>query len=75
MNEDFMESNKKTKKTIVESLKPKKYSLAEVVELAIDEFGNSAKYPGCVFESTYVNGYNPNNDTIQEGYYMVKRVR
>lgn len=55
--------------------KPKKYSLAEVAELAIDEFGNSAKHPGCVFESTYVNGYNPNNDTIQEGYYMVKRVR
>ena len=55
--------------------KPKKYSLAEVSELAIDEFGNSAKYPGCVFESTYVNGYNPNNDTIQEGYYMVKRIR
>ena len=55
--------------------KPKKYSLEEVQELAIDEFGNSDKYPGCVFESTYVSGYNPNNDTIQEGYYMVKRIR
>ncbi len=55
--------------------KPKKYSLAEVVDLAIDEFGNSDKYPGCVFDCKYVNGYNPNNDTMQEGYYMVKRIR
>ena len=54
---------------------PKKYSLEEIGKLAIDEFGNSAKYPGYVFESTYVSGYNTNNDSIQEGYYMVKRVR
>ena len=55
--------------------KEKKYTLSEIAELAIDEFGNSIKYPGMVFDCEYVSGYNANNDSINNGYYMVKRIK
>ena len=47
----------------------------QVAELYIDEFGNSKKYPGMVFETSYISGYNVNSDTIGEGKFVIKRVR
>lgn len=47
----------------------------EVSTLFLDKYGNSDKYPGMVFETTYISGYNVNNDTMGTSQYVVKRVK